>query len=62
VDIDKDGTPQGKPCLLYEDALTIVALLMPVEVKYKKQRAKEALSGLVSKDVVGMKGDWLWVN
>lgn len=62
VDIDKDGAPQGKPCLLFEHALAIVALLIPVEAKYKKQRAKEALTGLVSKDVVGMKGDWLWIN
>jgi hypothetical protein len=62
VDVDKDGAPHGMPCLLFEHALTIVSLLMPVEAKYKKQRAKEALTGLVSKNVVGMKGDWLWVN
>lgn len=62
VDIDKDGAPKGQPCLLFEHALAIVALLMPAEAKYKKQRAKEALTGLVNKDVVGMKGDWLWVN
>lgn len=62
VDIDKDGAPQGRPCLLFEHALAVVALLMPVEAKHKKQRAKDALTGLVSKDLVGMKGDWLWVN
>lgn len=62
VDIDKDGAPQGKPCLLFDHALAIVSLLMAGEAKHKKQRAKESLTGLVSKDVVGMKGDWLWVN
>ena len=62
VDIDKDGAPQGRPCLRFEHALAIVTPLMPVEAKYKKQRAKEALAGLVNKDVVGMKGDWLWGN
>lgn len=62
VDIDKDGAPPGRPCLLFEHALAVVALLMPVEAKHKKQRAKDALTGLVSKDLVGMKGDWLWVN
>lgn len=62
VNIDKDGAPQGKPCLGVDQALAIVAPLMPVEAKYKKQRAKEAIAGLVNKDVVGMQGDWLWVN
>ena len=62
VDSDKDGAPQGRPCLLFEHALAVVALLMPVEAKHKKQRAKDALTGLVSKDLVGMNGDWLWVN
>lgn len=62
VDIDKDGAPQGKPCLLFEQALAIVAPLMPVEAKHKKERAKSALDGLVKNNVMGMKGDWLWVN
>lgn len=62
VNIDKDGAPQGKPCLGVDQALAIVAPLMPVEAKYKKQRAKEAIAGLVNKNVVGMQGDWLWVN
>lgn len=62
VDIDKDGAPPGKPCLRFEQALTIVAPLMPVDGKYKKLRAKEALTGLANKSVVGMHGDWLWVN
>jgi hypothetical protein len=62
VDIGKDGAPQGKPCLLVEQAIAIVALLMPVETKYKKQRSKDALSGLASRGAVGIKGDWLWIN
>jgi hypothetical protein len=62
VDIDKDGAPQGKPCLLVEHALAIVIPLIPAEAKYKKQRAKEALTGLVERNMLGMKGEWLWVN
>jgi putative DNA primase/helicase len=62
LDMDKDGAPQGKPCLLFEHALAIVAPMMPVGAKYKKQRAKEALTGLVEKNMLGMKGEWLWVN
>jgi putative DNA primase/helicase len=62
LDMDKDGAPQGKPCLLFEQALAIVALQMPGEAKHKKQRAKEALTKLVEKSMLGMKGEWLWVN
>ena len=62
VDFDKDGTPPGRPCLDFDHALAIVALLMPVEAKYKKQRAKEAIAGLVNKNVMGMKGEWIWAN
>lgn len=62
IDFDKDGTPPGRPCLGFEDALAIVTPEMPVEAKHKKERAKQALAGLVKKDVVGMKGDWLWIN
>lgn len=62
VDINKDGTPQGRPYLGFEHALAIVAPLMPGGDKYKKQRAKEALAGLVTRNVMGINGDWLWVN
>jgi len=62
VDIDKDGAPPGKPCLRVEQALTIVALLMPGEAKHKKQRANEALKGLTKNNILGMNEDWLWVN
>lgn len=62
IDFDKDGAPPGRPCLRFEDAVAIVTPLMPVEAKHKKQRAKDALFGLVKKDEVGMKDDWLWVN
>jgi len=62
IDFDKDGAPPGRPCLRFDDAVAIVAPLMPVEAKHKKERAKDALAGLVKKDMVGMKGDWLWVN
>lgn len=62
VDIDKNGAPQGKPCFGVDEAIATVAPLIPVEVKYKKQRAKEAITGLVNKNVVGMNGGWLWVN
>lgn len=62
VVIDKDGAPQGKPCLLFEHALAIVTPQMPGEAKHKKLRAKEVITSLVEKTILGMKGDWLWGN
>jgi KaiC/GvpD/RAD55 family RecA-like ATPase len=62
VDVGKDGAPPGRPCISQVDALAIVAPLIPVAAKYKKERAKTAIAGLVGKDLVGMKGDWLWDN
>ena len=62
VEVDKDGSPHGRSCISFADALDIVAPLMPVEGRYKRLRAKEALVGLVGKGVIGMKGDWIWNN
>ncbi len=62
VHIGKDGAPQGRPCISFDDALLIITELMPVEAKHQKQRAKEAIAGLVRKGIMGMKGDWLWDN
>jgi putative DNA primase/helicase len=62
VDIDKDGAPQGRQCIRFDEALEIVAPLIKVQAKHQRQRAKEALAGLVSNGVIGMKGDWLWGN
>jgi len=62
VHIDKDGAPQGRPCIRFDEALTIVAPMMPAGPKHQKERAKEAIAGLVKRNVMGMKGDWLWNN
>ena len=62
VNVDKDGAPPARPCIRFDDALAIVAPLMPVAAKYQKERAKAAIAGLVGKDIVGTKGDWLWDN
>lgn len=62
VDFDKDGALQGRPCLRFEHALAIVTPLMPGEAKHQKLRAKEAIAGLVSKDLLGEQGEWLSHN
>ena len=60
VDIGRDGAPAGRPCISHDDALAIIAPSMPVLAKHKKERAKGAIEGLVTKNVVGRNGDWLW--
>jgi hypothetical protein len=62
VDIDDEGAPPGRPCLRYDDAIVIVAPLMPVETKHQKQRAKEAITGLVSKGVLSKNEEGLSRN
>jgi AAA domain/Bifunctional DNA primase/polymerase, N-terminal/Primase C terminal 1 (PriCT-1) len=58
----KDGAPLGKPCLEYDETVALVAERMPTERKHRKSRAQEAISGLVSKGILGMKEDWLWAT
>lgn len=62
VDIDKNGSPPGRPCLRLDDAIATVAPLMPGEAKHQKLRAKEAIAGLVRLGLLGEKGEWLSRN
>lgn len=62
VDFDKDGTPPGRPCLRFNDAIAIVAPLMPGDAKHQKLRAKEAITGLVGNGVMSEKEEWLSHN
>lgn len=62
MDIDIEGAPPGRQCIGFEDALEIVSPLIKAQAKHQRQRAKEALDGLVSNGVMGMKGVWLWNN
>lgn len=56
----KDGAPRSRPCIPYDDAVDAVAERMPTDAGHRKSRAKTAISGLISKGILGMKGDWLW--
>ena len=58
--IGKDGAPRNRPCIPYDDAVDAVAERMPTDAGHRKSRAKTAISGLISKGILGMKGDWLW--
>ena len=56
----KEGAPQGRPCIQYTDAVAIVAERIPADAKHKTSRAKVAITGLVERGFLAMKGDWLW--
>lgn len=62
VDIDKDGAPLGRPGIRFDDAIAMVTPLMPVEAKHQKERAKEAIKGLVRNGVLSEKEEWLSHN
>ena len=56
----KEGAPTGRPCIQYSDAVVIVAERIPADTKHKTLRAKVAITGLVERGYLAMKGDWLW--
>lgn len=58
--VNKEGVPKGKLCVVYDEAITLIAERMPTDSKHRKSSAKTAIAGLVGKGFLGMKGDWLW--
>lgn len=59
-EFNKDGAPNGHPCIRLDDAVGLVAERLTCEHKRRTERARLALTGLVSKGIYGVKGDWLW--
>lgn len=59
-EFNKDGAPNGHPCIRLDEAVSLVAERMVCEGKHKSSRAKEAVTGLVARGIYGVKGDWLW--
>ncbi|NDH69079.1 MAG: hypothetical protein EBY22_14490 [Gammaproteobacteria bacterium] len=58
--INKDGVPAGKSCVIYDEAILLVADRMPTDSNHRKSSAKTAIAGLVKNGFLGMRGDWLW--
>lgn len=54
------GAPAGRPCVRLEDAIEAVAPLIPTDKKHQRQRANEAISGLVSRGSLGHRDGWIW--
>ncbi|WP_159459411.1 AAA family ATPase [Caballeronia concitans] len=57
----KDGAPEDRPCIRLDEAIALVAERMLCDQpRKKKERAKDAVKGLVARGILGAKGDWLW--
>jgi putative DNA primase/helicase len=59
-DFNKDGTPDGCPCIRVADAVAMIAERLTVEPKRRTERAQAALTALVAKCIYGIRGEWLW--
>lgn len=59
-DVGKGGAPDGKRCITFLAAMDLVADCMPGDAKHQRQRAKEAITGLIKKGVFVLGGDWIW--
>lgn len=57
--IEIDGDTKGNPSVSFEQAIEIITPLMPVAPKHKKQRANEAIKGLVNHNILVMSANSL---
>lgn len=59
-DFGKGDAPPSHPCIEIEAAVTLVAERLTCEPKRRNERAREAITGLVTRGVYGAKDGWLW--
>ncbi|MFM0263118.1 AAA family ATPase [Paraburkholderia sediminicola] len=57
---NKGDAPYGRPYLDIEVAVPIVAAHLTCEPKRRNERAREAINGLVARQIYGAKDGWLW--
>jgi hypothetical protein len=56
----KPGAPPLRPCISLEAAVTVGALRLTCETHRRATRAREAITGLVARGVLGLNEGWLW--
>jgi putative DNA primase/helicase len=59
-DLGKGDAPPNHPCLEIEAAVQLVAERLTCEPKRRTERARDAITGLVTRGVYGAKEGWLW--
>ncbi|MDT7514552.1 AAA family ATPase [Rhodoferax mekongensis] len=58
--LGKPGAPPLRPCIELEAAVTAGAMRMTCDAHRRTTRAREAITGLVAKGVLGLHEGWLW--
>lgn len=59
-DIAQSGAPAGRPCLRFEDAISRVKAKLPCESDRQHERAKSAITGLISRGLLTFNEGWIW--
>ncbi len=59
-EFNKDGAPDGSPCIRLEDALSLISARLVCDQKRRKERATNALTALCAKGIYGTNGEWIW--
>lgn len=57
----KGGAPPMRPCLDLDEAIAGVRDRMTCLQKRRTERAREAITGLVARGVIGCNEDWIWL-
>ena len=55
------SAPPGRPCIELEAAVTAAAAALPCEQKRRRERAQQAVTGLVSRGNLKHQEGWLWL-
>lgn len=58
----RPGAPPLKPCINLDEAILKAAGHLTCETHRRSTRAREAITGLVSRGVLGCHEGWLWLN
>ena len=58
----KGGAPTLRPCLELQAAIDGSKGHLPVDFKRQRERAQQAIQGLVGRGVLGCNEGWLWLK
>jgi putative DNA primase/helicase len=60
--LGRPGAPPLRPCIELQQAVILVAGHLTVEADRRAERARTAITGLVSRGVLGCSEGWLWLQ
>jgi hypothetical protein len=59
-DFGKGNAPPSRPCVSLADALDAIAPRLPIEHKRQRERAQQAITGLIGRGCLAHFEGWLW--